>query len=153
MAGFWTNVAIWLPISASLLVQAYKFFWEWYQVGEFDFQVLHRSGGMPSSHTAMITSLATTVGWIEGVSSTIFAFSVVISLIVIYDARGVRQESGKQARVLNQLVREFFRGEPIGEIKLKELVGHTPNQVLVGGIFGVSYTLLCLFFLNVAPHA
>ncbi len=152
MTALWTNYAIWLPLTAAVLVQAYKFFWEWYTAGDFDFQVLYRSGGMPSSHTAMVTSLATVIGWQEGVGTTNFAIAVIVSTVVMYDARGVRQESGKQARVLNRIVHEFFRGEPIGEEELKELVGHTTQQVLVGALFGVSFTLLCLWLLGVTPY-
>jgi acid phosphatase family membrane protein YuiD len=150
MAALWSNYAIWLPITSALLVQTYKFGWEWYTAGDYDFQVLFRSGGMPSSHTAMVTSLATVVGWREGLGTTSFAIAAVMALFVMYDARGLRQESGKQAQVLNQLVHEFFRGEPISDLHLEELVGHTAKQVFVGAVCGVAFSMLMLWLLGVA---
>jgi acid phosphatase family membrane protein YuiD len=86
------------------------------------------------------------LGYDYGLDSPLFAISAVMAVIVMYDARGVRQESGKQARVLNQIVREFFRGQPIGEKELKELLGHTGTEVLVGAIVGVAYSLTCLLW-------
>jgi len=150
MRGLWSNGALWLPLSAALAVQLFKFFWEWGRKGAFDLQVLGRSGGMPSSHTAMMSSLATVLGYDYGLESPLFAIAAVIAVIVMYDARGVRQESGKQARVLNQIVREFFRGQPIGEKELKELLGHTGTEVFVGAIVGALYTLGLLIWL--VPH-
>ena len=147
MRGLWSNAALWIPISAAVAVQLFKFIWESARKGVWDFQVLGRSGGMPSSHTAMMSSLATVLGYDYGLDSPLFAISAVMAIIVMYDARGVRQESGKQARVLNQIVREFFRGQPIGEKELKELLGHTGTEVLVGAIVGVAYSLACLLWL------
>ncbi len=149
MAALWSNYAIWLPVASALLVQTYKFCWEWYSAGDYDFQVLFRSGGMPSSHTAMVTSLATVVAWREGFGTTTFAIAAVMALFVMYDARGLRQESGKQAYVLNQLVHEFFRGNPIHDLHLEELVGHTTKQVFVGAVCGVSFSVLMLWLFGV----
>jgi len=146
----WTNYTLWLPITMALGVQTFKFFWEWHRAGEFDFQVLHQAGGMPSSHTAMVTSLATAVAWREGLGSAAFAIAVVVALIVMYDARGVRQESGKQARLLNHIVREFFSHQTLNEGELKELVGHTPMEVVVGALVGLIVTLLALVFMRPA---
>jgi len=147
MRGLWSNVTLWLPISAAVAVQLFKFFWEWGRKGAFDLQVLGRSGGMPSSHTAMMSSLMTAIGYDYGLDSPLFAIASVLAVIVMYDARGVRQESGKQARVLNQIVREFFRGQPIGEKELKELLGHTGMEVLVGALVGALYTLVFLIWI------
>lgn len=147
MRALWSNVALWIPLSATVAVQLFKFFWEWTHKGVLDFQVLGRSGGMPSSHSAMMTSLATVIGYDYGLDSPLFAISAVMAVIVMYDARGVRQESGRQAKVLNRIVREFFRGQPIGEKELKELLGHTETEVFVGAVVGVLYTLTFLLWL------
>jgi uncharacterized protein len=112
--------------------------------------VLVRSGGMPSSHTAMISSLATAVGYRQGLHSTSFAISVVLAIVVMYDASGVRQAAGKQAKVLNQIVRELFSGQPVSEEELKELLGHTPFEVFVGALVGIAYTLIWLELGSVA---
>jgi len=141
MQGLWSNVTLWVPVSAAFAVQLFKFFWEWSYHRTPDFRVLGRSGGMPSSHSAMMSSLATVVGYEYGLDSPLFAISTVVAVIVMYDARGVRQQSGEQAKVLNRIVREFFSGQPIGEKELIELLGHTFIEVLVGAIVGILYTL------------
>jgi uncharacterized protein len=100
------------------------------------------SGGMPSSHSALVTSLATATGRIAGVSSAAFAITVVLASIVMYDAAGVRRAVSIQARILNQMIDEAFQGSPMAEKRLRELIGHTPIQVIVGGMLGVGVGLL-----------
>jgi len=139
-----SNAALWLPLSVAFGVQLYKVRAEGVQTGRLDWRILGRAGGMPSSHSAMVASLATTVGYQSGLDSPLFAMAAVLAIIVMYDARGVRQESGKQARVLNELLRTFFSGHPITDAELKELVGHTTLQVFVGCLIGVVYSLVYL---------
>lgn len=100
------------------------------------------AGGMPSSHSALVTGLATATGRLEGVGSAAFAISVVLASIVMYDAAGVRRAVSLQARILNQMLDEVFQGQPIAEQRLRELIGHTPIQVLVGGLLGVVVGIL-----------
>jgi len=100
------------------------------------------SGGMPSSHSALVTGLATATGRIAGVSSAPFAIAVVLASIVMYDAAGVRRAVSIQARILNQMIDEAFQGSPMAEKRLRELIGHTPFQVIVGGMLGVGVGLL-----------
>jgi acid phosphatase family membrane protein YuiD len=100
------------------------------------------SGGMPSSHSALVTGLATATGRLDGVGSTTFAISVVLAGIVMYDAAGVRRAVSIQARILNQMLDEVFAGHPIAEKRLRELIGHTPFQVFVGGLLGIVVGLL-----------
>lgn len=144
MRALLSNAALWLPLSVAFGVQLYKVLAEWVQTGRLDWRILGRAGGMPSSHSAMVASLATTVGYQSGLDSPLFAMAAVLAIIVMYDARGVRQESGKQARVLNELLRTFFSGHPITDAELKELVGHTTLQVFVGCLIGVVYSLVYL---------
>jgi uncharacterized protein len=144
LATLWTNHALILPISAAFGVQLFKFVWEAYRKRELSLNVLFRTGGMPSSHSAMVTSLATAVGYQYGLGSAYFAIATVLALIVMYDARGVRQESGQHARILNHILREVFSGQPISERELKELLGHTATEVFVGAIVGVVYTLIVI---------
>ena len=96
----------------------------------------------------MVASLATAVANREGTGSSLFAAAVVLAVIVMHDAHGIRQESGKQARVLNRIAREFFRGHPVTEEELKELLGHTFVEVSAGGIVGVLLTLIALSWLT-----
>ncbi len=104
---------------------------------KLDFYRMVGSGGMPSSHSAFVVSLAVSVGLKEGFSSSLFAVSVVMALIVMYDAAGVRRAAGQQAKLLNQLVEKWETDdiENRGQ-KLKELLGHTPVEVFAGAVLG-----------------
>ena len=133
---------IWLPLSVGLIVQLYKFLFEWIQHRDFDLRVLARAGGMPSSHAAMVCSLVSAIGYRSGPRSDIFAMAAIFALVVMYDATGVRQAAGNQAKVLNQILRELFTGQPVSEEELKELIGHTPTEVYIGALVGVLYTVL-----------
>lgn len=99
-------------------------------------------GGMPSSHTSLVCSLATTVAITDGLSSATFAIAAFFAIIVMYDAAGVRQAVGNQANVLNRMLDELFRGEPIFQEHLRELIGHTQFEVLAGAILGISLAWL-----------
>jgi len=140
-----SNSALWLPVSVALGIQFYKLLAFWVQTGRLDLRVLAQAGGMPSSHSAMVCSLMAAVGYQYGLDSGLFAIAATMAIIVMYDARGVRQESGRQARMINQILQTFFSGHPLTDEQLKELIGHTTLQVIVGGLIGVSYTLIFLF--------
>ncbi len=104
-----------------------------------DFKILTTTGGMPSSHSAGVIGMATTVGIILGYSSIPFAITFGYSLVVMYDAAGVRRAAGKIATVLNRIKEDIYSHKPelIGD-KLKELLGHTPLEVLAGALLGVA---------------
>ena len=102
------------------------------------------SGGMPSSHSSTVVSLAVAIGVSYGVDSTLFALALIFAIVVMYDATGVRRETGKQAVILNRLLLDnpfSWTGEEFDK-KLKEYVGHTPRQVLMGAILGVLIALI-----------
>lgn len=100
------------------------------------------AGGMPSSHSALVMSLATATGRVTGIESAAFAISLVLAAIVMYDAAGVRRAVSIQARILNQMIDEAFEGKPFAEKRLRELIGHTPIQVIVGGLLGIGVALI-----------
>jgi acid phosphatase family membrane protein YuiD len=100
------------------------------------------AGGMPSSHSALVTGLATATGRVAGIDSAAFAISLVLAAIVMYDAAGVRRAVSIQARILNQMIDEAFQGKPFAEQRLRELIGHTPTQVLVGALLGIGVALV-----------
>lgn len=100
------------------------------------------SGGMPSSHSSFVTSLATLVGIERGFNSTDFAIVLVFALIIMYDASGVRRAVGKQATILNQMLDDLHHGKHIQQDKLKELIGHTPKEVYFGAILGIITALV-----------
>ena len=111
---------------------------------EFKFERLVGSGGMPSSHAATVCALTTAVAMQFGLGSFEFAISFVLSSVVLHDARGVRQEAGKQAVTITAIVDHLLKEGKILELpnwELKELIGHTPLQVLIGSIMGVGIGL------------
>lgn len=109
---------------------------------------LFGSGGMPSSHTAFVVSLTLMIGATQGFDSAIFALSFTMAAIVMYDATGVRRETGKQAVIINEIVQKMFvNGESITDEELKELVGHTHVEVIGGVIVGLLTAGLFLLFM------
>jgi acid phosphatase family membrane protein YuiD len=135
------NHVLWTALIASLLAQAMKLILTYAQSGKVNLRVLVETGGMPSSHAALVTALAIGVGLQEGWDSLLFAATVVFALVVMYDAAGIRQAAGKQARVLNRLMEEWFEEKGAGSFKepyLKELLGHTPVQVIAGAALGAA---------------
>ncbi len=105
---------------------------------KIDFRRFIGSGGMPSSHSSTVMALSVATGLTEGFSSTIFAVSLVLAVIVMYDAAGVRRAAGQQARILNRIVEEWGKASySETEKKLKELLGHTPVEVFAGAALGI----------------
>lgn len=132
------NQVLLVALAACLIAQAIKLVIELGKNRKFNLRVMVETGGMPSAHSALVTALATGVGQTAGWASSQFAIAAIFAVIVMYDAAGVRQAAGKQARVLNQIIDEFFQGDHhFNEERLKELLGHTPVQVIVGSILGV----------------
>lgn len=107
-------------------------------------RLLTSAGGMPSSHSALVTALAAGVAIQHGLRSTEFAIAIVFAGIVMYDAAGVRRAVSKQAVVLNTILEELFKGHPISEERLRELIGHTPVEVIVGSALGILLTGLLM---------
>ncbi len=109
----------------------------------FDITRMIGSGGMPSSHSSFVTSLATAVAFESGVSSPLFAVCGVLAFVVMYDASGVRRETGRQAEIINDIIESFGSGDAqLAGKKLKELIGHSPIEVFAGAILGVVIGLL-----------
>jgi acid phosphatase family membrane protein YuiD len=121
-------------VTAQILKVLIELIWK----HRLDLRLLTSAGGMPSSHSATVCGLATAVALHDGLSSTLFAISLVLAVVVMYDAAGVRRAAGIQARILNQIIDELFQGHPISETHLRELLGHTPIQVFAGAVLGVA---------------
>lgn len=111
---------------------------------EWDWTLLLSTGGMPSSHSALVTAVSIGVGLQEGFRSPLFAIASVIAMIVIYDATGVRRHAGDHARVINLMVDELLTGHPLAERELKEVLGHTPREVIGGIGLGILVTYLVM---------
>tara|TARA_B100000579_G_scaffold432480_1_gene449393 strand:+ start:1640 stop:2122 length:483 start_codon:yes stop_codon:yes gene_type:complete len=138
------EVLAWSLIACGL-AQLSKLLVKFIQKGELNFKVLFETGGMPSSHSALVTATASGVGLKEGFDDPIFALAVTVAFIIMYDASGVRQEAGKIATVVNNLTNK-------SDIKidklLKESLGHTRIEVIIGSIIGPLIALPGIYFLG-----
>lgn len=130
-------------IEAAIVAQLLKFIGHFFKTKKVDFQVLATTGGMPSSHTAGVISLSTTVGFICGFDSVEFAIALGYSLVVMYDAAGLRRATGKIAACLNKMREDFYANRQLPTERLKELLGHTPLEVFVGALLGI-----CIAYIN-----
>ena len=140
------NRVLLVALVACVIAQLLKLIIEVIRNQKLDVRVLVTTGGMPSSHSALVTALATGVGQTIGWSSSEFALATVFAIIVMYDAAGVRQAAGKQARILNQMIDELFYEHPeFNQDRLKELLGHTPFQVIAGSALGIAIAWLARY--------
>lgn len=110
---------------------------------KIDFRRFIGSGGMPSSHSSFVTSLATAVGIEEGFNGAAFAIATVLAMVVMYDAAGVRRAAGQQAKILNKIVEEWEHSDfAQTDKRLKELLGHTPKEVFAGALLGIVIAII-----------
>ena len=133
----WLNYALECAILANILAQVIKVPLHLLMKRQWQPMLIFSTGGMPSSHSSFVTSLATLVGIERGFNSTDFAIVTVFALIIMYDASGVRRAVGKQAAILNQILDDFHHKKHIEQKRLKELIGHTPKEVIFGAILGI----------------
>ena len=137
------NEFVWIPFLTWLAVQTFKVITELVKNKKFNATRILGAGGMPSSHSATVMALCTACVIQEGVSSPLFAICFVLAVIVMIDASGVRYETGKQAKIINKITSELFSGKADEfNTGLKELVGHTPFQVIVGAILGIVVAII-----------
>jgi len=137
------NRVLLVALVACFVAQGLKFIIDVVQNRKLNIHVLVTTGGMPSAHSALVTALAAGVGQTINWTSPEFALATVFAIIVMYDAAGVRQAAGKQARVINQMIEELFQEKPdFSQDRLKELLGHTPVQVLAGSALGITISWL-----------
>ena len=130
---------LFIAIAAWAIAQVLKLLIATAVYRKFDVTYLVTGGGMPSSHSALVCACATAAAFEAGLSSPVFAVAAVLAFIVMYDAANVRRETGEQAKVLNYIMRNWNEVKPEEfEDELKELIGHTPFQVAMGGILGVA---------------
>lgn len=142
LAQLMGNGSLQVSFLAWFIAQALKVVTTLVKEKRFNFRRFVGAGGMPSSHSAFVTSLATTVGQRYGWGDPVTALAWVFAMIVMYDAAGVRQAAGKQAEILNQIVDDLYHGGHVREDRLKELLGHSPVEVLAGALLGVAVAAL-----------
>ena len=131
------NKIIIIAFIAWILNQSLKMIVFYITEKKWDIRRFIGAGGMPSTHSSLSMCVATTIGLKEGWESPLFALAIVISFIIMADAAGVRRETGEQAKVLNKIILEFFEEIKLKDKRLKELIGHTPFEVIVGAFIGI----------------
>lgn len=139
-----SNKVLMVSILSWFIAQLIKLILTLINERKLDFNKLMSSGGMPSSHSSFTVALAVGIGQVHGYDSALFAIATVFSLVVMYDAANVRLEAGKQAALLNKMVDMMQDTHLKLEERLKELLGHTPLQVLMGAILGIVVALVCI---------
>lgn len=136
------NYLLSISLTGWLVAQVLKTLINGLFLGKFSLERMWGSGGMPSSHSATVCSLVVAAARLYGPDSAIFALAFIMAIIVMYDAMGVRRETGEQAKILNRMLTDWMEAESanspfLGDKKLKEMVGHTPFEVLGGAAVGV----------------
>ena len=136
------NPILLAALSAWLIAQVSKVFIEFFTLRRWNWALVFEAGGMPSSHSAMVSATALLVGMRLGFDTAIFAISAMLAMIVIYDATGVRRESGKQAVLINSIIQELTKGKIPPQEKLKEMLGHTPGEAFSGLALGLTIAVV-----------
>ena len=131
------NRVLMTTLSAWIIAQSAKVLIGLIRQKRIDFRWFIGSGGMPSSHAAGASCLATSIGLTQGFDSVYFSLAASFAIVVMFDAQGVRRSTGRQARILNKITDDIYWQGKIQETRLRELIGHTPVEVFVGGILGI----------------
>lgn len=138
MTELFRNDMLLCAFSAWFVAQIIKTLIYWRITRIFSLRRMFGMGGMPSAHTAFLVAITTMIALREGMASTAFTLSVAVTAVVIYDALGVRYQTGKQSHVINKILhRMLVEGQPLTEETLQELVGHTPTEVFFGALIGL----------------
>ena len=140
--GLYSNKSFWAVALSALIAQCLKIISGYIKHKKFNFYWLLGTGGMPSSHSAAVVALLVCIGREFGSASSIFILSLLFALITMFDAQTWRRSIGFQAKILNKMMTDLQEGKKIEDKRLRELVGHTPFEVFVGGLVGVLVTLI-----------
>jgi acid phosphatase family membrane protein YuiD len=137
-----SNHVLWAAVVGWFGAQLIKMLLSLVSTRKLDLSYMVSSGGMPSAHSALVTAMATGVGRTVGLGSPLFAVSAVFAGVVMYDASGVRLAVSMQARVINHMIDDFFHERGLQAKRLRELIGHTPREVLAGAVVGIIVGLI-----------
>jgi hypothetical protein len=147
MVALLTNIPLITGGIAFLLSQIIKVIIYYFKEKEFNIMHFFEAAGMPSTHSAMSCAMTLMIGINEGFGSSLFAVAIVFTIIVLYDAMGVRFAAGQQAVVINKIIEDIYSEKISEKEKMKELIGHTPFEVLIGGLIGIAVALLINFII------
>ncbi len=140
--AFWAALLGWMVAQTAKMINCLI------ESRRLDFSYMMSTGGMPSAHSAMASSLATSLGLCEGFNSPIFALGTAFAVVVMFDAQSVRKAAGEQAKLLNQIVDELLREHHLSETKLKELLGHTRLEVVMGCLTGIATAMASFRYIH-----
>lgn len=145
LAGIFSNYPLIAGLVAWALAQIIKVPLEYLQTGDWNWSLLLRAGGMPSSHSALVTSVAHGIGLFVGFDSPQFALALALAMVVVYDATGIRLQAGKHATMINAMVEDLASGHPLKGEQLREVLGHTPLEAIGGVALGLLIAQLTWF--------
>jgi acid phosphatase family membrane protein YuiD len=148
LIGVLSNPVLIAALTAWSLAQIIKIPLEYLRTKTWNWALLLRAGGMPSSHSALVTAGAHSIGLFHGFETPVFGLAAVVAIIVIYDATGIRRQAGKHAEIINAMIQDLAHGHPLQQQQLREVLGHTPLEALSGTIFGLVIAQLLWFFLR-----
>jgi len=138
------NRLIWASFMSWGIAQLIKIFSGIIKERRFDFKWLLSTGGMPSAHSAGVSALAASVGLYRGFDTTDFAVSAIFALIIMFDAQGLRQMTGRQAKALNRIMEDIYVKHAVKPERLMELIGHTPIEVFMGALLGIAVAVVVM---------
>jgi len=138
------NPALIASLLAWSIAQAVKLPIEFFRKGHWNWSLLFSAGGMPSSHSALVTAVAHAVGLTQGFASGAYALAIVVAMVVIYDATGIRRQAGRHAEIINAMVSDLVEGHPLREEQLRVVLGHSPLEAFVGMLLGLGVAQLTI---------
>ncbi len=131
------NPVLWSALIAWAIAQSLKVPLEYFRARQWNWSLLFEPGGMPSSHSSLVTACGHSIGLWVGFNSPLFALSIVVAMVVIYDATGIRRQAGYHAEAINRMIQGLASGHPLKGQELREVLGHTPLETLGGVLLGI----------------
>ncbi|UCH58961.1 MAG: divergent PAP2 family protein [Anaerolineales bacterium] len=148
LSGIFSNYALLAGLIAWAIAQIIKVPLEYLQTRTWNWALLLRAGGMPSSHSALVTGVAHAIGLFYGFDTPQFALSVAITMVVVYDSTGIRRQAGIHAALINAMINDLAHGHPLKGEQLREVLGHTPLEAVGGVILGLLVAQIAWFLSN-----
>ena len=145
LLGVFANPVLIAGLLSWGIAQAIKVPLDYFTTKAWNWALLLRAGGMPSSHSALVAATAHAIGLFVGFETPLFALSLAIAIIVIYDATGIRRQAGQHAEIINAMIRDLAKGHPLKQQQLREVLGHTPLEALAGMLLGLVVAQLIWF--------
>ena len=145
LLGIFANPVLISGLIAWGIAQTIKVLLDYYTSKRWNWTLLLRAGGMPSSHSALVAAVTHAIGLYVGFETPLFALSSAVAIIVIYDATGIRRQAGQHAEIINAMIRDLAHGHPLKQQQLREVLGHTPLEAMAGALLGLAVAQLIWF--------